>query len=105
MTECEHKETFLCSLTASLWGPRFGYFCKQCGVCTTDPSVPSRPELAKQSREMDEAATAFQERWEKMTLSEREQFQLDLEEKLQSRDLSEQLKPFQGETYRPFGYF
>ena len=104
MAECEHKNRFPVA-RGSLWA-KWDWFCIACGICPGDPSVPPRPELALEERERNMQMADAIERYEAMTEEEREVHQAEIVEGINEslKNLEEQLKPFQGNTYRPYGY-
>ena len=105
MSDCKHKEMFPIARD-SLWGP-WDWFCKACGTCPADPSIPARSDEAAKVREEDKRAEEWVERWNSMTPEEQAEEQKQIGEGLEESlaDLKEQLKPFEGGTYRPYGYF
>ena len=106
MAGCKHKRRFPVA-RGSLWA-KWDWFCMDCGVCPEDPSVPARPDLAKEERERDAQMSESVKQHEAMTPEEREVYRTVMVEDLSERikKLEDQLSPFrEGLTYRPYGYF
>ena len=91
---CKHKNRFPIA-RGSLWA-KWDWFCTDCGVCPSDPSVAPRPDLAKQERERNAQMEAHLAKLDAMTPEEKKAWQLEVDEGLKKRleELEEQLRPF-----------
>ena len=102
MDDCKHKKRFPVA-RGSLWS-KWDWFCLDCGICPADPCVPPRPDLALEERGRNVLMAESIEVYEAMTPEERETHQASMVSQINERlkSLEEQLKPYQGNTYRPF---